>query len=278
MACVRPVNVRRSGWRRVLSIIALGLSGASALRAQTDYYNTSPGRPVRLEDAVPVEYRAVELNVAPVRLDFLSQDTRFWSLHPEASLGILPRTQLQLVLPIAYIDAPATSTRGVAGLEVSFLHALNMETSIPALAVGGDISLPVGPLGGEATYGTVKGIVTRTYPWARLHANAQFTAGPSTRSDDLDTSIEQDARDASRWLAGVAIDKTFALHSLLVTAETFAEQPLRDDSSVAWSAATGVRYQLSPRWAMDAGVGRRFTGDDRAWYVTFGSAYALGIR
>src|SRR4029453_11585687 len=112
VASVRPANVRRSGWGRVLVVVALGLSGASALRAQTDYYNTSPGRPVRLEDAVPVEYRAVELNVAPIRLDFLSQDTRFWSLHPEASLGILPRTQLQLALPIAYVEAPPTSTRG----------------------------------------------------------------------------------------------------------------------------------------------------------------------
>jgi len=25
-------------------------------------------------------------------------------------------------------------------------------------------------------------------------------------------------------------------------------------------------------------VGRRFTGDDRMWYVTLGSAYALGLR
>jgi hypothetical protein len=271
-------HVRHPRWRRVVLGGALGLSAASPLSAQTDFYNTSPGRPIRMEDAVPVEYRAVELNVVPVRLDLLSQDTRFWSLHPEATVGILPRTQLQLALPIAYVDAPATSTHGVAGLEVSVLHALNMETSIPALAVAGDISLPVGPLGGDATYGTVKGIVTRTLPWARFHANAQFTAGPSTGSDDPSTSAANDGRDLSRWLAGIAVDKTFALRSLLITAESFAEQPIRSDAAVAWSAGTGLRYQLSPRWAMDAGIGRRFSGDDRAWYVTFGSAYALGLR
>lgn len=278
VASLRRLHVRHHGCRRLIFAVALNASAAGALIAQTDYYNTSPGRPVRVEDAVPVEYRAVELNVVPVRLDLLSQDTRLWSLLPEATIGILPRTQLQFTMPIAYADAPATSTHGVAGLDVSFLHALNMETSIPALAVAGNISLPVGPLGGDATYGTLKGIVTRTLPWARFHANAQFTAGPSVAARDSSASGTTDARDVSRWLAGIAVDKTFALHSLLITAESFAEQPIRGDAAVAWSAGTGLRYQLSPRWAMDAGIGRRMTGDNRAWYVTFGSAYALGLR
>jgi hypothetical protein len=60
-------------------------------------------------------------------------------------------------------------------------------------------------------------------------------------------------------------------------AESYAEEPLDGDATVAWNAAAGVRYQLSTRWAMDGGVGRRFTGDDRAWHVTFGTAYALGF-
>jgi hypothetical protein len=246
------------------------------LHAQTDFYNTSAGRPVRIEDAVPIEYRAVELNVAPLRLDFLKDEARYWTVRPEATIGILPRTHLQLSMPIGYLDHPATSARGVAGVNISLLHALNMETSIPALAIAADVSLPAGPLGGQSTYGTLKGIVTRTFPWARLHANAEITAGPSMSS--ADSGERDDGRDLSRWLAGVAIDKTFVFHSLLVTAESFAEQPVRDDADIAWSAGTGLRYQLSPRWAMDAGIGRRFNGDDPSWYLTFGSAYAFGIR
>jgi len=276
-AASSPAYVRRPGRRRIAFAVALALSAARTLDAQTDFYNTSVGRPIRIEDAVPVEYRAVELNLAPVRLDFMGQETRLWSLHPEVTIGILPRTQLQLAMPLAYVDAPETSTRGVAGLDVSVLYALNMETSIPALGVAGDLALPVGPLGGTSTYGTVKGIVTRTLPWARFHGNAQFTAGPSTSLDDA-TSTANDGRDLSRWLAGIAVDKTFAFHSLLVTAESFAEQPIDRGSSVAWSVGAGLRYQLDPRWSMDAGVGRRFSGDDRAWYVTFGSAFSLGLR
>ncbi|HEX5077071.1 MAG TPA: transporter [Gemmatimonadaceae bacterium] len=270
-------NVRHHG-RRIALVVALALSATRALGAQTDFYNTSVGRPLRMEDAVPVEYRAIELNVAPVRIDFMSQNTRFWSLHPEATIGILPRTQLQLAVPLAYVDASGTSARGVAGIDVSVLHALNMETSIPALAIAGDVSLPVGPLGGTSTYGTVKALVTRTLPWARFHANAQFTAGPSASSVDPTTSAANDGRDLSRWLAGIAVDRTFVFQSLLVTAESFAEQSIDNEASVAWSAGTGLRYQLDPRWTMDAGIGRRFSGDNRAWYVTIGSAYSLGLR
>jgi len=44
-----------------------------------------------------------------------------------------------------------------------------------------------------------------------------------------------------------------------------------------WNAGTGTRWQASPRWALDAGVGRHLTGDDRGWYLTAGGAYAIGL-
>jgi hypothetical protein len=75
----------------------------------------------------------------------------------------------------------------------------------------------------------------------------------------------------------MAVDRVFPLRSALITAELFAREPLRADGEVEWSTSAGVRYQLNPRWALDGGVGRRLTGDDRAWYVTFGSAYAFGL-
>jgi hypothetical protein len=245
--------------------------------AQTDFYNTSVGRPLRIEDASPVEYRAIEIDVAPFRFERGRGGMNHWSLHPEVGVGVLPRTQMQIRLPLVYSDAPTASSRGVAGLELSVLYALNAETSIPALAVAADLRLPVGSVGGDDTYGTFKGIMTRTLPWARFHANAQITVGPSLGSNDT-KGVSAGGSDVSRWLAGVAVDKTFPLYSLLVSAEAFAERPVSDDAPVAWSAGTGARYQITPRWAFDGGVGRRLSGDDRAWYVTFGSAFALGLR
>jgi hypothetical protein len=261
--------------------VALGIPGplllsiANAAAAQTDFYNTSIGRPLTIEDATPAEFRALELDIAPLRFESVGRG-RQWSLHPETTIGILPRTQLQIAAPLAYIDGIGSSTRGLAGLEVSALHAFNTETSIPALAIAGDLLLPVGPLGGESTYGSVKGILTKTTTWARIHVNAQYTFGPAAGANGA-AAQTLDAREVSWWLAGLAIDKTFPLRSLLVSAESFADKPVAPNADVAWNAGVGVRYQLTPRWATDAGGGRRFTGNDRAWYVTFGTAYALGF-
>jgi len=116
--------------------------------------------------------------------------------------------------------------------------------------------------------------MTRTLRVARIHANAQFTVGPTIDENDADGG----AFDVSRWLGGIAVDKTFPLRSLLLSVETFAEQPIASGTSVEWNAGAGARLQIAPRWAVDAGVGRRFTGDERMWYVTLGSAYALGLR
>jgi hypothetical protein len=246
---------------------------AAELPAQTDYYNTGAGRPMRIEDAMPVEYRAVELNFVPIRWEIAPNATYRWSLEPEAAIGVLPRTQLQIGLPMSFVDTPAKSARGISGLEVAVMHTLNAETSIPALALSADVLLPVGSQSASSAYGTVKGIMTRTTRVVRVHANAQYTVGPGPRAGDDDAG----GAEASRWLAGVAVDKTLPLRSVLLSVEGFAEQPLESTAPLEWNAGLGTRVQLSPRWAFDAGVGRRVTGDARAWYVTFGSAYAVGI-
>jgi len=45
---------------------------------------------------------------------------------------------------------------------------------------------------------------------------------------------------------------------------------------VEWTAGAGLRWQLDPWWALDAGLGRSF-GDDRGWSLTFGAARSFGI-
>jgi hypothetical protein len=260
-------TVVRPTWALIASLVL-----ASPVAGQTDYYNTSAGRPMRIEDASPLEYRGIELDLTPVRWESARNATYRWSLHPEVAVGILPRTHLQIGVPFAFVDTRTTSARGAAGVEISALHAQNAETSIPALAIAGDLLLPVGSLGPDATYGTLKGILTRTTRVARVHANAQITIGPALGAD-----ADAGGSEVSRWLAGVAVDKTLPLRSVLFSVESFAEQPIRDEAPLEWNAGAGARIQLAPRWALDAGVGRRLTGNDRLWYVTFGSAYALGI-
>lgn len=240
--------------------------------AQTDYYNTDAGRPVTIEDASPVERRAFEIQAAPLRLERTRPGVYAWALEPEIAYGLLPRTQVEVGFPLALVDAgSAERTSGLAGMDLSVLHNFNVETSIPALAVAADLLLPVGRLAPDRAYMSVKGIATRTFPWARLHANAGYTFG-----DEPQPSADGAAVDVARWLAGLAVDRAFPLRSTLVTAEVVARQPIDADEDVEWSVGAGVRRQVGVRWAVDAGVGRRLTGPG-AWYATVGSAFAFGV-
>jgi hypothetical protein len=77
-------------------------------------------------------------------------------------------------------------------------------------------------------------------------------------------------------MAGLAVDHTFAVRSLLVAGEAVARRPLAGDG-IEWTVGAGTRWQAAPRWALDAGAGRRVTGDEAGWYLTVGSAYAFGL-
>ena len=247
------------------------LAIAAPLRAQTDYYNTDAGRPIAIEDAYPIERRALELQVAPLRLERVGGGAYQWAIEPEIAIGLLRRTQLEIGVPLAYLDRRAGRSAGAAGAEISVLHNLNAETAIPALGVAASVLVPAGPLGPERTYPSLKALLTRTFAWARLHLNAEYTFGDEAGRDATSQ------RELTRWMAGAAIDRTFPLESFLLTAEAIALQPIIENEPVAWQSAAGIRYQLSPRVATDAGFGIRLTGDDHGWFATFGAAVAVGL-
>jgi len=241
---------------------------AGDLRAQTDYYNTDAGRPVRIEDAYATERHAFELKVASLRLERERAGVYRWEVEPEIAYGILPRTHVEVGLPLVAFDAGGPSDdEGIAGLEISLLQNLNVETELlPALGIRGDVLLPVGGLAPDDTYATLTGLLTRTFRFARFHLNGSYTVGPRGAG----------ATAVDRWLAGMAVDRAFPLDAFLLTAELYARRPL-DSTEVEWHTGAGVRYQLDVRMALDAGLGRRLTGTP-AWYVTLGTAYAFGLR
>lgn len=255
-------------WRTLSAALTL-LAAPQLAGAQTDYYNTDRGRPLRIEDAYPVELRAFELQAAPIRLERGAGGIYHWSVEPELAFGILPRTQIEFGVPLAHIDGLGTSRSGVQGLHLSMLHNLNVETSIPALALAASAAFPVGSLAPDVTRISFTGIATRTLSWARFHLNGEYTVGEESAGAVMD--------EATRWLAGLAIDRALPLRSLLIGAEIVIAQAIDAGDEQTLSAGTGIRYQLSPRLAVDAGFGKRLTGDERPWYFTFGSAYAFGL-
>ncbi|MDQ6633648.1 MAG: hypothetical protein M3Z10_02710 [Gemmatimonadota bacterium] len=257
--------------RSIAAALLLATAAASRVSAQTDYYNTDRGRPVQIEDAYTTERYAMELKLAPVRLEHAGGGVYNWGVDPEIAYGILPRTQVELGLPLAYREVGGLHQSGIAGLELSAMHSFNAETeSWPALALRADLLAPVGSLAPSRAYPSLTGIATRTFTWGRVHLNGTATAGSATNGN---TGADQ----LSRWLIGGAVDKTFPLRATLFTAEFYGRKPLIDGAPVEYTTGIGARHQISPTLALDAGVGRRLNGDAAGWYVTFGSAYAFSV-
>ena len=102
--------------------------------AQTDYYNTDRGRPVQIEDAYATERYAFELKLAPARVEWMDGEAT-WDIEPEIAYGLLPRTHVEVGVPIAFTTTDLGTRRsGMAGLELSLMHNLNVETrTVPAL-------------------------------------------------------------------------------------------------------------------------------------------------
>lgn len=261
------------------SVIMSAIGLPSVAVAQTDYYNTDAGRPLQIEDAYAVERRALEIQAAPLRLERNRRGVYSWGIEPELAYGLFRRTQVEIGLPIAILDAGVGGKSvGITGLDASVLYNLNTETRLPAMAIGASVLAPVGGLAADETYTSVKGIATKTFRWARFHVNGQYTAGKAPVAvADAPGAVGAGASELSRWLGGVAIDRPFPLQSLLLSGEVFARQPLHEDEALEWNAAVGTRVQLSPRVALDVGAGSRLTGDDKGWFATIGGAYVVGL-
>lgn len=245
---------------------------ANQASAQTDYYNTDHGRPITIEDAYPTERYAFELKLAPVRLE-REAGIYQWGIEPEIAYGIFARTHLEVGFPLIYRDEAGSRDLGLAGIDVSFVHNLNAETqTLPALGVSGSVLVNAGSFAPARTLFLAKGLATRTFSFARFHANAAYTFGSS-----FEPANAVGAEETSRWLAGIAVDKTYPLRALLITAELYARAPLLRDSEVQWNTGAGIRYQVNPRLAVDGGIGKKLS-EAGNWFVTFGTAYAFGVR
>jgi hypothetical protein len=251
------------------------LIAAPPLTAQTDYFNSDGGRPLTIEDAYPTERYAFELQVAPLKVERARGGIYTWTVEPEIAYGILPRTHIELGVPVSYSDVRSKKA-GIGGLELAMLHNLNVETSLPAFAVAADVLLPVGSHAPEEALVSAKAIATKTFRFARFHVNGQFWLNGS--DDLLPVEGESPAHEALAWLAGLAADKAYPLRSMLIGAELFAEKSNASGADVEWNAAAGVRKQLTPAFNMDFGVGKQLTGDDRKWFVTFGLSRMFAVR
>src|SRR5690606_32561980 len=111
----------------------------------------------------------------------------------------------------------------------SVFHNLNVETTtLPALAVRGELELPVGSLSPDRVIPSLAAIATRTLPLARFHLNARY-------SFDGSDEEEVPGHEEGRWLAGIAVDRAFPLRALLLIGEVYAVGRGADGEDTRWT-------------------------------------------
>jgi hypothetical protein len=292
---------------------------ARPLVAQTDYDHTDAGRPIRVEDAVATERHALDVQLAPLRLERTAAGLARWRFEPKLSYGALARTEVEVRTALAMLprQGDAVPARaGLTGVGLSALRALTLETPrVPALALGADVLAPVGSLAApRATY-SLKAMLTRSFRLVRVHVNGAVgtwsvappaatsctgagcgtsplpfipdtpcdvapygdtPSGGSPRSGPDSTATAR--TNGARWFAGVALDHAFAVHSLLVSADLYAERIVGLYTRTDWATEVGVRRQVTPTIVLDAGAGRRFAGVNRATLATFGATLTMATR
>lgn len=252
---------------------------AQVAAAQVTYRNTDIGRPLRVEDATALDRYALDVHISPVTFAWGADSSRQWSASPGLSYGLLPRTQIDIAIPLASTGRGTDRRTGIAGLDIGALYNFNAETTtFPAFAMRGSMLLPVGEAGPASAHPVVAALATRALAGFRVHLNGSY----AFRDETLDISAEEERRTADagvvRWLTGIAVDRTLPRRSMLLIVETSASQPLDPAEDVLWNIGAGLRYQLTPRVTADLGISARLTGPERLWSLTFGLGRVTAVR
>ena len=263
--------------RAALGPAALLLAVARPGSAQTDYYNTDAGRPIRVEDATVIERHAIDLQPFPLALQRTSANFYRFKAEPHVGYGVLPMTQVEFGAPVVIVDRGARRQAALAGLEVSAMHAFNLETQrLPAFALDVDVVAPVGGFAPERPQAAFKGIATRTFSGlGRLHVNAEYSFSPSRRcaaendpqpicqvsSGVLPPFVPPVIDDPGLPCLGVTRPAADGVRAACVSAASSADV-------VAAAASTAAQQQTLPR---------RVPGF-RRWMVGIGADHTLPLR
>ena len=181
---------RARGW------VAAGLLlAASPLSAQF-LSNLEPERPIAVEDAAPIPFRAISAGVDwtyNVRRGGLNDQGPAWTLLYGVMRG------LELGAAQRYVTRPGRNAlRGISSgdLEIHALYGLFGETARrPALAARVGLAFPTG-LDSRGTDLQLGAILTRSFDPLRLHGNFRWTrlgdTVPTERADRVEAGLAVD--------------------------------------------------------------------------------------
>jgi len=248
---LRPLRIRKAVLSAALLLIAS--KGAAQLLSDLEVE-----RPISVEDARPVSYRAFSGSVDwtyNVRQDRLNDHGPGFSLLYGAARG------LELGGGVRYVTRPGRNAlRGISSGDIVLhaLYGLKTETADwPALAVRAGVEFPTG-LDSKGTDLNLAILATRSFEMFRVHANGLWTrlgaTGSTERNDRFEGILGADCLVNSRRQTD----------TLLVTDVSLQSNPVRGGDLIL-AVEAGLRQRIGVQTIFFVGTGAELTGErDRA--------------
>jgi hypothetical protein len=228
----------------LLAAVLAPLAHPSSARAQEDFRSADLDRPIKVEDANAIEYRAWEVEVGS--RGAAREGSQHLETVIELKAGLLRNTQIGVELePVFERVSPGGTEGGLESASAHVFYALRRETvSGPALAVRLGASTPgTGVVGHEDPQFGLKGIASRSFGRLRAHANGGYV-------------VAGDADGGDYWKAGLGGDYPWGLFSRALLADVYAEIPTSGERARMWTEL-GMRIQLSNSSVLDVGLATR---------------------
>jgi hypothetical protein len=223
------------------------LWSAIPVRAQADYRNLDAGRPIAVEDAQAIEYRAIEFQFTVPRFTRERRGDWHYGFETEFKWGIFKDTQFGVTTETGVARGAGETIGSSRDVQLHVLYNFNQETPrMPAIAIRPDLVIGTGGLGSRHEHGALKLLVSKTIHRNRLHFNGSYTVGPTEapgRGGDL----------VNRFFYGMAYERTLPLKFLVLLADVYARKPI-DHGPTEVVFEFGTRVQLNPVWVLDAGI------------------------
>jgi hypothetical protein len=242
----RPAG--RAGWLAVLLVPAAGAA------AQPLVSDLEPERPIAVEDARPVPYRAF---VGAVDWTYsIRSKEGFDDTGPGFSLLYGAARRLEVGSALRYVTRPGRNAlRGISSgdLEVHALYALVTESARwPGIAVRLGAQFPTG-LDSRGTDLVLTGLLTRSFDAFRLHANLRWTrlgdTLPVERADRLEAAAGVDFLPSRRG----------STDTVLLVGGIVRSSPLRRSEAIL-ELETGFRHRIGLQTVFFGGLGSEVTG------------------
>jgi hypothetical protein len=234
-------------------LLALLLFPTAALTGQ-QLSDLEPERPVELEDARPISYRAFS---AAADWTYNARKEARADYGPGFSLLYGALRGLEVGGSVRYVTSPSSNAnRGISSGDIQ-LHALycvaTESASLPALAVRAGVGFPTG-LDSRGTDVHLGLLATHSFDVVRLHINGLWTHLGDTGANER----------KERWEAIAGIDWTVGrfgrTDTLLIADADIRTNPLIDGKAIL-SVEGGVRQRIGSQTLVFFGAGSSLFGE-----------------